>query len=117
MTDLLIDIGQTSTRARLVLNDVVTGEVDDLPGFVSGGDVTATIATSIRLAADTLGASKFDRVGAGCSGLFGDVPSIDTLGKAVQNEYSTRLVRVADDGLTAFLGDRKSTRLNSSHWE
>jgi len=104
MIDMLLDIGQSSARARLVHRGDVVGEVDDLPGFVSGSDVCSVIGTLIGVAADRLGAAKIDRVGAGCSGLFGAVPALGPLAAALGEAHSTRLVRVADDGVTAFLG-------------
>lgn len=104
MIDMLLDVGQTSARARLVLSGEVAGEVDDLPGFVSGGDVCTAIENSIGIAADELGAPKIDRVAAGCSGLFGAVPDIGQLGAALNAAHTSTVLRVADDGVSAFLG-------------
>lgn len=104
MIDMLLDIGQTSGRARIVRNDRVVNQMSDLPGFVSGGDVCTAIETSIRLAADALQVPSIQRVAAGCSGLFGVVPSVQALGIALHEAHKTSLLRVADDGVTAFLG-------------
>ncbi|MBF4616225.1 N-acetylglucosamine kinase [Curtobacterium sp. VKM Ac-1376] len=104
MIDMLLDVGQTSARARLVLSGEVVGEVDDLPGFVSGSDICQAIEASIATAADELGAPKIDRVAAGCSGLFGAVPDITRLGQALNAGHATRVLRLADDGVSAFLG-------------
>lgn len=104
MVDLLLDIGQTSARARLVADDAVIGELHDLPGFVSGGNVCTSIEEAIGAAADQLEIPSVDRIAAGCSGLFGVVPSLDELGATLTGRYATRVLRVADDGVTAFLG-------------
>jgi glucosamine kinase len=104
MIDMLLDVGQTSARARLVVNDEVVGEVEDLPGFVSGGDVRESIRASVVIAAGSLGAPCLDRVAAGCSGLFGVVPGIDVLGTSLHESHRVTSLRVADDGVTAFLG-------------
>ncbi len=104
MIDMLLDIGQTSARARVMRNDQVVSETSDLPGIVSGGDVCTAIETSIRLAADALQVPRIERVAAGCSGLFGVVPSVRALGIALHEAHTTSLLRVADDGVTAFLG-------------
>lgn len=104
MPDLVLDVGQSSSRARLLQDGMVIAEFDRLPGFVSGASLTASLLDRIERASDAFRVDRLDRIAIGSTGLFGAAPPADDLGRQLHGRFGAGLLRLADDGVTAFLG-------------
>lgn len=104
MLDLVLDVGQSSSRARLLHDGTAMVDFDRLPGFVSGADLIAVLLDLVERASDAFSVDSLDRVGIGSTGLFGAAPPAEHLGQQLHGRYGVSLLRVADDGVTAFLG-------------
>lgn len=103
LTEVAVDIGQTQARAR-VLSGSLKGREVQVAGFAYGSDLRAAIPAIATEVAQRLGASTVDTLAVGSTGLYGQVPPLDGVGRMLHERLGVTRVLVADDAVTAYLG-------------
>lgn len=103
MVSFAIDIGQTQARIRVISDGAAVDDVQ-IDGFAYGGDLLTSIAEIVGEGARRVGQTSVDAVAVGSTGLYGQVPSLDELGRHLERTVNTSRLVVADDAVTAYLG-------------